>query len=146
MYVWLASHVIEKHSSEVYWEQLVISCNKNKKITKRDNEFINITFRCVHVTTVAVEKHYLHCMSVALVILYTMCMCCVTLSSVPCLALPHYLINGTLSGEMLLNKRCVFWFSMQLLSNTFLILRRIWHDIINVLRSSCEVPVLLVRF
>ena len=37
----------------------------------------------------------------------------------------HYLINGTIFGKTLLNIKCVFWFSLQLLSKTFLILRRI---------------------
>jgi hypothetical protein len=39
---------------------------------------------------------------------------------------PHYLINGTIfpTKKMLLNITCVFWFSVQLLPETFLILRR----------------------
>jgi hypothetical protein len=32
------------------------------------------------------------------------------------------------------------------LSETFLILRRIQQDIINVLMSYCKVPIILVRF
>ena len=44
-----------------------------------------------------------------------------------------------------LNTKCVFWFSLQLLSETFLILRRTERDIIkNLYRSSCKVPVILV--
>jgi hypothetical protein len=40
-----------------------------------------------------------------------------------------------------LNIKCVFWFSLQLLPETFLILRRTEQDIItNVRRSSCKVP------
>jgi hypothetical protein len=43
-----------------------------------------------------------------------------------------------------INIKCVFWFSLQLLSETFLILRRIRRDIIiNVHRCSCKVPLLL---
>jgi hypothetical protein len=43
--------------------------------------------------------------------------------------------------------KCVFWFSLQLLSETFLILRGTERDmIINLLRASCKVPVILVRF
>jgi len=29
---------------------------------------------------------------------------------------PHYLINGTIFEKKLLNTKCVFWFSLQLLS------------------------------
>jgi len=51
------------------------------------------------------------------------------------------------SKEMLLHITTVFWFSLQLLSETFLTLKRIQRDIItNIHRSSCEVPVILVRF
>ena len=60
---------------------------------------------------------------------------------------PYYLINGTIFGKELLNIKRVFWFPVQLLSVTFLILRRIQRDIvINVHRSSCEVPVIVIRF
>ena len=60
---------------------------------------------------------------------------------------PHYLINGTVFEKKLLNIKCVFWFSLQMLSETFLILRRIHGDIIiNVHRSSCKVPVMHDRF
>jgi hypothetical protein len=36
---------------------------------------------------------------------------------------PLYLINGTIFGKKLLSTKCAFWFSPQLLSETFLILR-----------------------
>ena len=41
-----------------------------------------------------------------------------------------------------LNTKCVFWFSLWLLCETFLILRRIEGDIKNVYWSSCAVPLL----
>ena len=40
----------------------------------------------------------------------------------------------------------MFTFLLQLLSETFLILRTVQGDIINVHRSSCKVPVVLVKF
>ena len=43
---------------------------------------------------------------------------------------PHFLINGGIMGKKLLNTKCVFRFSLQLLSETFLLLRRIQRDII----------------
>jgi hypothetical protein len=51
------------------------------------------------------------------------------------------------SEKKLLKLKCVFCFSLQLLSKTFLTLTRIQQDIvINVKTSSCKVPVILVRF
>jgi hypothetical protein len=50
------------------------------------------------------------------------------LPSVACLTLPyfpHYLINGMIFGKQLFNIKCVFWFSLRLVSEIFLILRRI---------------------
>jgi hypothetical protein len=58
---------------------------------------------------------------------------------------PHYLINGTIFEKKSLDTKCVFWFSVQRLSETFLILRRTERDMIkNVYRSECEVPLLLL--
>ena len=47
---------------------------------------------------------------------------------------PHYLINGTIFGrkKKLLIIKCVFWFHPQLLSETFLILRRSERDMIKM--------------
>ena len=48
---------------------------------------------------------------------------------------PHYFINGTILGEKLLNIKCVFWFSLQLLSELLFILRWIQRDMfINIRR------------
>jgi hypothetical protein len=61
---------------------------------------------------------------------------------------PHYLINCTIfeGGGDLLNRKCVFWFSLQLLSETFLILERTERDMNkNVHWSSFKVTVILVR-
>ena len=61
---------------------------------------------------------------------------------------PHYLINDTIFGgkKVVEHKMCV-GISLQLLSETFLILRMIQGDsITNVRISSCQVPVILVRF
>jgi len=75
---------------------------------------------------------------------------CAILSSLPARhygIFPHYFINDEIFEKKLLNIKCVFSFSLQLLSETFLILRRSErYIIINVLRSSCKIPVILVRF
>ena len=61
---------------------------------------------------------------------------------------PHYFIKGMiLEKKKLLNIKCVFWFSIQFLLETFLILRRNERSvIINVHRSLCKAPVIPVRF
>ena len=60
--------------------------------------------------------------------------------------LSHHLINGTILWKKLLNIKYVFLIYLQLMSETFIILRIIQRDIIiNVRRSSCKVPVILVR-
>ena len=52
--------------------------------------------------------------------------------------------SARLLGKTFLNTKCVFWLSPQLLSETFLILRKITPDIIiNVNWSSYKVPLFL---
>ena len=60
----------------------------------------------------------------------------------------HYLINGTISGKKhLLNIKCVFRFSLQILSKTFLILRRIdRYIVINVKMSAVKYSLYLSGF
>ena len=55
----------------------------------------------------------------------------------------HYVISGTILKKNLLIIKYVFRFSLQILSETFLILRNFSE---NVKTSSCKVPVILVRF
>ena len=45
---------------------------------------------------------------------------------------PQRLTNGTIIGKSSFNTKCVFWFSLQLLSETFLILRRSERDVIKM--------------
>ena len=58
-----------------------------------------------------------------------------------------YLTNGTIFGKKSLNIEYVFWFSLQLLFETFLILRINQRDVvINVKTSSGKVPFIFVGF
>jgi hypothetical protein len=58
---------------------------------------------------------------------------------------PHYLTNAKIFGKNLL--KITFWFFLQRLIETFLIVRRTERDMIkNVYSSSCEILVILVRF
>jgi hypothetical protein len=58
---------------------------------------------------------------------------------------PHYLIKGTIFGKKVIEQKCMFWFSLHILFETLLIIRRLQRDIINVHSSSCKVTVILVR-
>ena len=89
-------------------------------------------------------------MFVAFVIQYVKRVRHIMLSSVARLAVPYFfhIISQTVrfSENMLLNIKCVFWFSLQIFFEAFLILRRIQRDVINVKTPSCKVPIILVRF
>ena len=59
---------------------------------------------------------------------------------------PHYFIKGTIFGKIIEHKMCVLIFST-ILSETFLIVRRIERDVIqNVYWPSCTVLVIRIRF
>jgi hypothetical protein len=74
----------------------------------------------------------------------------IILSSVACLAISYFSTFfhklHDFQKEFIDHKVCV-WFSLQLFSERFLILRRNERDIIiNVNRSSCKVRIILFRF
>ena len=73
---------------------------------------------------------------------------CPILSSVACLALPDFFTSSHKQQDFVGGGiiKCVFWFTLQILSEMFIILRRNERDFtINVYRSSREVPYILVR-
>ena len=80
-----------------------------------------------------------------------MCVCvrvCVYIyrfSYLSCKVFPRYVIKAMILGRKLLNTKCVFLFSVQLLSAKFIILRVTEGDIaINIHRSSYKVLVVLI--
>ena len=78
---------------------------------------------------------YYECVLVALLIEHAMRMRCIILSwssvSLYNIFSPTFFIHSRIFGKSLLNIRRVFWFALQLLSDTFLILRGIQGDIIK---------------
>jgi hypothetical protein len=100
---------------------------------------------CCHGKSIGIT--YSECVSVALVIQHANCIHYIVLSSVASLVLPCFstLSHKWHSRRKLLNIKCVFWYSLQLLCVTFLILRRIWEDsFINVHTSSRKKYLLLL--
>ena len=83
------------------------------------------------------------CVILALVIRYAKRMRLIMLSSglSGSTIFPHIVIYGTIfgGGGLLLNIKCVFWFSLRFLCETFLIPSTIEREtLINVRRSSCR--------
>jgi len=74
----------------------------------------------------------------------------IMLSCVARVAVPYFSTSAHERHEFLAKvteyKMCCFDFFLQPLSETFLIVRRIYRDVINVHKCSSEVPVILVRF
>jgi len=70
-----------------------------------------------------------------------------SVATVALLYFPHYLINGVFFWRKNFNKKnCAFIFSTDF-SERLLIRRRLnWHIFINIDRSSCKLPVAIVRF
>jgi hypothetical protein len=88
------------------------------------------------------NKHYTSCIVVALGILHAVRMCHIVICGQPgsTIFFPHYLIR-------LLKIKRFFLFSLQLLYETFLILRKTERDMIqHVHWSSCKVSVILLLF
>jgi len=111
---------------------------------------------CVCVVCVCVMCVVFVCVSVCVrcvcvcVILYAKRMRRIILSSWHVrlyLVRPRCLIKDTIFRKKLLNIKCTCWFSVQSVSETFLILRRTERDKIkNVYWSWCKVTVILVIF
>jgi hypothetical protein len=111
-----------------------------------------VTLRCVRATIVVVEKQWvLHDLSVCVCSLkYPACNVyapyCHLLPAPLYNIFPNYLINGKIfEKKKLLNLKYVCWFSLQLLSETFLVIPRIQRDMVKILYCfSRKVPVILV--
>ena len=113
------------------------SCLRNTYLGM--NKTGNVTWRSFRLTLVAAENNrsitYSECVSVALIIQHAMRMRRTMSSSVACLTLHHFSEFShkryDLPEKKLLNPKSVFWFSLQLLFETFLFLRRTERDILS---------------
>jgi hypothetical protein len=133
------------NSTLLQWYQLSLSRNKTGKLRK------NVILRRVSTTNVPWKgkKYYIVCVCVCVCV----CACvrvCVCRLRYPALQAqaPYSLSSVVFStfGRKLLNIKCVFWFSLQYLSQKFLILRRNEQDMIkHVYWSSRKISVFLFR-
>jgi len=96
----------------------------------------------------SITTTYSECVFESLSIQHKLHVCHIVIWGLPDPTYYHtcYLIKSTIFKKMLLNIKCVFWFCLPLLSETFLILRNERDVIVNVQRSSHKVPTILVRF
>ena len=129
-----------------------VPCEYALMLKQESQRTHNVTVRRVRATTVTLQKQsitYSECMSVALVIrLAKRCAVsyCHLWPARLCHIFPHYLINGTIFGEKVLSIKCVLGFFAQILSEAFLIIRKIRrHITINIRRWSRKPSITLVK-
>ena len=134
------------------WSTRQLSIPSNRSISEQENQWRNnccygkamcYIFLCVCVRACAcvlarARAHACACARVALSSIQRACACCLR-PLWPHRIFYQYFINGTIGGKKLLNMNCLFLFSLQLLSETFLIMRRVQREIvINMKMSSCK--------
>jgi len=96
-----------------------------------------------------VNRHTNTCRG-ALLIQHAKRMCGIILPSVACkkLIFPHYLIHGTIfeTKRVTGHEMCVLYLLYNIYLEYILIPTKVQRNILNVLRSSCKVPVILAKF
>ena len=133
-----------------------------KELTRRTHNELTSAFLRIRVRSrshwcrgEAVSAKYSECVCLYSCLSYPRCKSHILYAELHCHLWPvwyyhiftHYLTKGTsVEGKKHLNIKCVFWFSLQLLIEIFLVLRTQRDIIINVRRSFCKVLVILVRF
>jgi len=140
-----------------HWKQLLIELERIWLLFKQDGQCTyNMTLRWVGVTIVAVGKQQgLNVINACLYSCFSYLECKLHLfcTKLYCHLWPVWLyLIFTLSHKgpnfqtsFFEHRICVLIFSTTF-SEAFLILRRIEEDIINVYRSSCKVPIILIMF
>ena len=131
-----ASHISWPLSCDATWSALLTGLLINKTGCLRNTEGLSCSRCC---SGKARSVTYSECLFVALVIQHAMRL----RHNVTCgpsgftLFFPHYLINGNEFREKFLNTKCVFWFSLQRLSEICFVLRRTERDMIKKCISVC---------
>jgi hypothetical protein len=132
----------------LYFEIYTVFCNGISSSVTRQAMYVHVTWRRVRLTIVVVQKQKFY--------IFWVCVCSLSypernahasychLWPAPLYNIfPHYLINGTIFVKNLLNIKWVFWFSLQILFELFLMLRRTERNMaIRVYTYSCKVTYL----
>jgi hypothetical protein len=125
-----------------------LTCNSNGTVFKQGSQCTyNVTLRPIRVKNCCCGKAMSVCLQLYLSRLQSACAILYChLWPVRLYCILHYLINRTIFGRKLLKITCLCCFSLQLLFDTFLSVRRTEPDIvINVQESSWQLPVFLVK-
>ena len=149
----------------VHWQKRILVCSwcyldvrKQSVIADKSlhNFSVSVSFSVEHFTIseglnqLWSNKYQILWICVVVVIQHAKCMFRVTLASVTCPTVPQFSTlstNGAIFEKKVLNTKFVFWFSVQRVSQIFLILRRIQrHFTIHVRRCSCKVSIIRVKF
>ena len=134
-----------------YSQQKPISLISDSR-TESDRNYFSITRQSnsLNERVALMCNTYSKCMSVALVIQHAKHMHRIVVSPVACLDLPYFCTlphkRHEFRKKKVMGRKHVFWFSLQFLSQIFLILRQIQWDIINICRSLCKISVILFIF
>jgi len=147
------SPVTHRVRSFCYAEAITLN---NKYMVQISNKTCNVRVTSIvpcsrnhYCSEKAIVITYSECVFLALGIQHAMRMGIIILSSVTCrlYSIFSHLMIGMIFEKKKLNIKHIYWFSVQLVSETFLILRRTERDLIKYVRwSLCKVSVILVRF
>jgi hypothetical protein len=144
---WNTPQWVENQKAKTIWTEPSVITNHTGKVGKTQHSGA-FALPLLQWKSGMVYSEYV---PVALVIQHAKLMRNTVLSSVVCPSVPYFFTltnkRRDFRRRKVIERKYLFWFYLRQLSAKFLILRKIQRDVfINIRRSSCKVPVILVRF